>query len=162
MLHEIPDHKICPHCDTDKPASEYHRNAARKDGLTYVCADCIPAYEAKDKRPKRNLESIQKECEACLRLLPSRMFQYAQHTEDHLRSKCRTCSAYKLKKVPSQDEINRYELSLAKILNKAKEKYDLDSNRSELEQFVWKEMLKVGLLNEWNIPTWLHKTSIPE
>jgi hypothetical protein len=162
MQHDIPDNKVCPNCNVDKPASEYHRNGARKDGLTYVCAECIPIYEAKDKRPKRKLESIQKSCKKCGRLLAARQFQYAQNTEDHLRDSCRTCSAFKPKRVPSIEEINLYESTMGEIFGRAKALYDLEQNRSELEQYIYKEMLKANLISDWDPPVWVHKSSLPD
>lgn len=32
--------KYCKKCDTTKPVSEFHKNAARKDGLTLYCRQC--------------------------------------------------------------------------------------------------------------------------
>ena len=160
MQHEIPEHKVCPNCNIDKPSSEYHRNAARKDGLTYVCAECIPIYEAKEKRPKRKLSSLNKTCDKCGRSLTSRMFQYAQHTEDHLRPSCRTCSSFKPKRNPSMVEITTFEDQMQLIFSEAKSKFDPDKNRSELENFVWKRMLEDNLLETWSPPVWVHKSSV--
>ena len=33
--------KICNSCKTDKPVSEFYKDKARKDGLTYKCKLCI-------------------------------------------------------------------------------------------------------------------------
>lgn len=32
--------KICSHCNTEKPVSDFHKNAARPDGLQEICKDC--------------------------------------------------------------------------------------------------------------------------
>jgi hypothetical protein len=36
--------KICSHCKTEKPLTEYYRHKNTKDGLGYVCKDCRRQY----------------------------------------------------------------------------------------------------------------------
>ena len=36
--------KHCPRCETDRPAEEFGRNAAKDDGLAVYCRDCVGAY----------------------------------------------------------------------------------------------------------------------
>ena len=162
MQHEIPEFKTCPNCKTFKSSYEYYRNSSRKDGLTYVCISCVNDYAQKEKKPKKVLNDIQKVCVSCGRKLTSRMFVYSQKTSDHLNEKCRTCSAYRAKNIPSQQEINHYESSLREIINVGLSKFDSEKNRSELEQFVWQRLLSTGLLVKWKPPIWVHKTSLPE
>lgn len=162
MQHKIPDYKVCPNCLENKHSSLYHRNAARRDGLTYVCSDCIPEYEAKEKKSKKNLADIEKTCEKCNRLLNSRMFLYDQNTEDRLRNSCRTCYAYRLNGNPSDEEIVKYESTVSGFIAEGLSIYDIEKNRSEFEQFIWKKLLSSGLLVQWRPPVWIHKTSIPE
>jgi hypothetical protein len=162
MQHEIPESKLCPNCGIEKTADQFHRNAARHDGLTYVCAICINDYESKDKKPKRFLADIVKECSKCKRQLLSRMYVYSQNTEDHLKESCRTCSSYKKSTGPSDSEIEEYESFINNLLTESKSKFDLEKNRSEFEQYVWQNLLISGLLVKWKPPVWVHKTSIPE
>lgn len=35
-----PQYKVCPKCRIRKPRSKYHRDASKKDGLSYLCAQC--------------------------------------------------------------------------------------------------------------------------
>jgi len=162
MQHKIPEHKICPNCNIEKAADQFHRNAARRDGLTYVCSVCIYDYENKEKKPKRFLADIVKECVSCNRNLSSRMYTYSQNTEDHLKEVCRTCSSYRPKSKPSIEEIEEYEFLIKKIFKEAKSKFDLEKNRSEFEQYVWRNLLTSGMLVKWRVPIWVHKTSIPQ
>jgi|694.fasta_scaffold118549_3 hypothetical protein len=162
MQHKIPENKRCPECGIVKSSGEFHRNSARRDGLTYVCAECIPKYEARDKKPKKNLSNINKQCDKCNRVLPSRMYLYDQNTDDRLRSSCRTCSAYRGKSVPSPDEIREYETFIKKVSLNASKIYDIYKQRSELEHYVNVRLISSGLSKKWKPPVWVHKTSITE
>jgi hypothetical protein len=162
MQHNIPETKVCPECKVEKSSDQFHRNSARRDGLTYVCAECIPKYEAREKKPKKNLSNLNKQCDQCQRILSSRMFLYDQNTDDRLRSSCRTCCAYKGKTSPSLDEIFEYESFIKKVSLRGVQKYDAIKNRSEFEQYVWKSLSKSELGKKWKAPVWVHKTSIPE
>lgn len=161
MQHEIPEEKECPNCRTIKSSEEFHRNSARKDGLTYVCAECIPKYEARAKKAKKNLSNLEKTCSSCNRILSSRMYVYDQNTEDKLRNSCRTCSCFK-QGVPSPSEIEHYESSIKSFMIEGLKSLDIEKNRSEFEHFVWKKMIISGLSNKWKQPIWVHKTSISE
>jgi predicted RNA-binding Zn-ribbon protein involved in translation (DUF1610 family) len=162
MQHNIPDHKECPECGEIKSSSAFHRNAARRDGLTYVCADCIPIYESRQKKQKKNLSNIEKICNSCHRNLPSRMYLYDQNSDDRLRATCRTCSSYRDSTFPSLNEVISYEEKISLFINEASSRFDLERNRSEFEQFIWKRLLASGLLVKWRPPAWIHKTSIPD
>lgn len=50
--------KYCKKCDTTKPVSEFHKNAARKDGLTLYCRQCNnqKTKEWKEKNPDYHKE----------------------------------------------------------------------------------------------------------
>lgn len=161
MQHDIPEEKECPNCKVVKSSEEFHRNSARKDGLTYVCAECIPKYEARAKKAKKDLSNLEKTCLSCNRLLSSRMYVYDQNTKDKLRDTCRTCCCFK-KGTPSILEIEEYETLIKSFMKEALESLDIEKNRSEFEHFVWKKMLISGLLNKWKQPIWVHKTSISE
>jgi hypothetical protein len=162
MQHNIPDYKICPNCGENKSSSEYHRNAARRDGLTYVCSDCIPLYEAKEKKSKKDLSDIEKVCKDCGRNLPSRMYLYDQNSDDRLRASCRTCSCYRDSNPPTIEEVIAYEDEINSFIKNGLLKFDVERNRSEFEQFIWKKMLASGMLVKWRPPAWIHKTSIPD
>jgi len=162
MQHNTPENKVCPECKLRKPSSAFNLNSTRADGLTYVCAECIPKYEAREKKPKKNLSNLNKQCDKCNRVLSSRMYLYDQNTEDRLRSSCRTCCAYKGKSIPSAAEIFEYESFIKNVSKRGAQKYDTIKNRSEFEQYVWKSLSKSELGNKWKAPVWIHKTSIPE
>lgn len=36
----IPESKVCSSCREQKPHADFHRNKARKDGLSVICASC--------------------------------------------------------------------------------------------------------------------------
>jgi len=162
MQHEIPQTKLCPECKLIKPSGHFHRNSARRDGLTYVCAECIPKYEAREKKPKKDLSNLSKECDKCLRVLPSRMYVYDQNTDDRLRTSCRTCCAYRGKSIPSADEIREYETFIKKVSINGAEKFDIVKQRSQFEHYIYIRMISSGLLKKWKPPIWVHKTSIME
>lgn len=162
MQHSIPDNKECPECGEVKSASAFHRNAARRDGLTYVCAECIPAYESRQKKQKKDLSNLEKICNSCHRNLPSRMYLYDQNSDDRLRATCRTCSCYRDSNPPSIDEVLNYEEEIKDFIKQGSSRFHLEMNRSEFEQFIWKKMLASGLLVKWRPPAWIHKTSIPD
>ena len=155
MQHDIPESKKCPECGEIKQSSEFHRNAARRDGLTYVCAECIPTYEAREKKQKKDLSDIEKICSSCGRNLTSRMYLYDQNSDDRLRASCRTCSCFRGSEKPSLYEVLSF-------INDGLSRFNLEMNRSEFEQFIWKKMLASGLLVKWRPPAWIHKTSIPD
>ena len=48
--------KVCSACNINKPLSEFYKDKAKKDGLTYKCKECMKTYDAKHK--KENKESI--------------------------------------------------------------------------------------------------------
>ncbi len=39
-MSETVSSKVCSQCKTDKPASEFRKQASNKDGLKYVCKSC--------------------------------------------------------------------------------------------------------------------------
>jgi|GEM_PF-2801109 len=163
MQHNTPDEKLCPECGTIKASAEFNLNSARADGLTYVCAACIPSYELRDgKKEKRSLNHLSKKCGSCERILPSRMYLYDQNSEDKLRAKCRTCCAFKGRDIPKIDQIENYEFFVRSVSVKACERFNVDSERSQLEQFVYQQLQISGLSEQWKPPIWVHKTSIPE
>lgn len=45
-LPEAPTHKTCSHCRTEKPASEFYKNAGRPDWLSIYCKVCHSAKES--------------------------------------------------------------------------------------------------------------------
>ena len=48
--------KVCNTCNINKPLSEFYKDKASKDELTYRCKECVKTYDAKYK--KENKESI--------------------------------------------------------------------------------------------------------
>ena len=162
MQHNTPENKLCPECKLTKPSSAFNLNSARADGLTYVCAECIPKYEARDKRNKKVLANLSKQCSSCSRVLSSRMYLYDQNSEDKLRSKCRTCCCFKGQNIPSDQQIQEYEFFIKQTCQNAYEIFNLDKERSQFEQYIYQQLNISGLLKQWKPPIWVHKTSIPE
>jgi hypothetical protein len=65
--------------------------------------------------------------------------------------------------MPTVDQVIAFEEAMDDIIAEAKTKVtDLELQRSEFEQVVYKLMLGRGLLARWKPPVWIHKTSIPE
>ena len=48
------DEKHCPHCDTDKPVSEFHKHP--RDGIQSYCKDCQRVLERSNKRRKQKMK----------------------------------------------------------------------------------------------------------
>jgi hypothetical protein len=166
MQHKTPESKVCPQCKIEKPSSEFNLNSARADGLTYVCAKCIPAYEAKEKKHKTVLQNLTKKCVFCGRTLPARMYLYDQNSKDKLRSKCRTCSCYKGKNSARSEsymiELKQYENFIKKTSLHGASKFNTEKQRSRFEEYVYQQMNIADMLGTWKPPVWIHKTSIPE
>lgn len=163
MQHDIPDHKVCPRCNEDKPSTEYYVNSSRTDGLTYYCKICVVAY-AKEPRKgtRKNIAASKKQCCNCKRVLPAAAFTYSQQTTDRLRPDCRSCRMYR-KKNPTLDQVLELENEMYHIYRAGSIQVgDIDHHRSEFEQFVYKQMLIRGLLDDWKPPIWIHASSIPE
>jgi hypothetical protein len=49
-------HKVCNGCHTSKPASDFHKDKSRPDGLTYLCFECRNQKHKSRYKPKPGLK----------------------------------------------------------------------------------------------------------
>lgn len=171
MIVAVPDSKTCPACSEDKPASAFHRDRQRPDGLTFYCASCVKRMREEPKRQRRDLANSTKQCAQCHRILKGVMF-VAAATGDGLEARCRTCKSWRSRLPAPVDEVVTHEREMAEIFSVAMAEVRLRyhckvedvkrDHRSEFEQTVWSLMYRGQLLERWKPPVWLHSSSIPE
>jgi len=101
---ERPTKKRCIACHRILPASSFHSNKRKKDGLTSKCKDCeektmrrnIVHWQAERRNQKEDtfslFPSFEKKCVTCHRLLPMSEFYAVSRRKDGLSSYCMECS----------------------------------------------------------------------
>lgn len=110
---------------------------------------------------KQSLKGITKECKNCLRILSGRRFVYNQHSPDKFRDYCRTCDSYRPKGYPTLAAVVQFENQMQEIIAEGKALVgDPLRYRIKFESYVYSEMNRLGLLDTWKPPVWIHKTSI--
>lgn len=88
----IPAAKVCPMCDKDKPASEFHSNRARKDGLETYCKACRAARAAAYRKANFNVVFPEKKvCPRCGEEKPASEFYSDKSKRGGLSSHCKAC-----------------------------------------------------------------------
>lgn len=171
MIQDVPVEKECPLCLEVKLASEFYRDASRRDGLKFCCIGCSADY--KPKKSRLNYEGYTKLCGVCSRELEAKFYMHSHGADqDNLEKKCRTCRSWKQRKTPpSVEEVMAYETQLDNSICDAVElltkRYDqsveevLEQHRSELEQIIQVSLERQGLAEQWKLPLWIHATSDP-
>lgn len=152
--------KLCRKCGREKEPSDFFADHSTSDKLSSSCKTCLQP--PKPKRVRRRLLGTEKQCSNCARMLPSGAFTYADYNPDGLQKECRTCKQYRQGE-PTLSQVVAFEAQLAEIYAEGKRLLrNVELHRSQFEQFVYQEMRRRGLLEDWQPPSWIHKTSIPE
>jgi len=83
--------KICPQCKEDKLASEYYKNANRKDNLNNICKSCSKEMDKKViNLPKIDVES--KKCSTCNEVKNIEDFHKRNKSFDGYNGVCKICT----------------------------------------------------------------------
>ena len=88
----MTDRKTCTVCKEDKPITEYHRQAASKDGFHPHCKTC--SYEKKRalrKRAALNAKATLRICKICKVEKPLEQFRQEGDSYVYRRHECRAC-----------------------------------------------------------------------
>jgi len=110
---------------------------------------------------KQSLKGVNKQCLNCERYLSGRCFVYNQHSPDKFRDYCRTCDSYRPTGYPTLNAVLDFEQQMQEIIEAGKHLVDDPlRERIKFESFVFSEMNRLGLLDTWKPPVWLHKTSV--
>ena len=81
--------KKCSKCKETKPASEFHKDNSKKDGLYYCCKKC----NQKNHLSKNYDVSVtEKKCYTCKKTLPANSFTIKRASTDGLHSYCKKCN----------------------------------------------------------------------
>lgn len=89
--------KKCSACGLEKSNEDYHRNAARPDGLASICRDCQRERDAarREKYLTRKDDEIefpeQQRCGECGEVKPASAFSRNRGKKSGLSNSCRSC-----------------------------------------------------------------------
>lgn len=101
---ESPDGKTCPDCGFRKPRSEFRRNKARPDGLSFYCTECFSerdkaGYRKRQEQKGRTVRERvvapagHKWCPGCQTIKPYSEWSRKRVSNDGLASYCKACQA---------------------------------------------------------------------
>ncbi|BDA42149.1 hypothetical protein COCOBI_03-0340 [Coccomyxa sp. Obi] len=88
--------KNCGGCKQTKPASEFHADRKRTDGLQTQCKDCTSALHKRWRDERRREDrpvAESKTCKACEETKPADEFYRDARAADGLQSRCRQCTS---------------------------------------------------------------------
>lgn len=93
----MSDTKICSSCGKSLPRDQYHRNAARPDGLASICRTCQKERDSKRREAylARTDDEIEtpatQRCGECGEVKPAAAFSRNRGKRNGLSNSCRTC-----------------------------------------------------------------------
>lgn len=93
MTAPVVAEKACTKCGEVKPADQFYRRAASRDGLSYFCRACHQSYY-KGKRPRESFVPLpggEKRCRACEQMVKAEDFYSHRFNADGLQSRCKAC-----------------------------------------------------------------------
>jgi hypothetical protein len=82
----VPDKKVCEHCKSEKPESEFFRNSYRLDGLSQLCKECLRKISL-----SRIVHKDFMTCSRCNQVLPANKFAKSEWHKHGRRSVCNEC-----------------------------------------------------------------------
>lgn len=96
--------KVCPDCGIEKPISEFRRNKARPDGLSFYCKECFSfrdkaGYRKREEKKGRKVrERVAtadgfKWCPGCETVKPHSEWSRNRASKDGIASYCKVCMA---------------------------------------------------------------------
>lgn len=103
-ISDSPESKTCPDCGVTKPASEFRRNTARPDGLSFYCRECFSsrdkagyrrrqARKGKTVRERVPVPDGHKRCPTCGEIKPLSEWPRNRQSRDGYGSYCKACKS---------------------------------------------------------------------
>lgn len=98
----FPNRKVCPDCGIEKPRSEFRRNKARPDGLSFYCKKCFAQRDKEGyrKRQEKKGRTVRqhvavphgfKRCPGCETIKPHEEWSRNRGSKDGYASYCKAC-----------------------------------------------------------------------
>lgn len=127
--------KTCNRCEVEKPASEYHKDRGKPDGLYGICKPC-----------RKDLSTLSrpsfKKCTGCSETKPADAFHRSAKDADGLKSRCKACRAGEKRDYEREKARSRYYANRTEMLRK-NTKYR-EANRERLNEYsrLWSRTIK--------------------
>jgi hypothetical protein len=100
---DIPNVKLCPGCNIEKPSIGFNKAKRNKDGLADCCKDC-GSYRNKRCREENSAREVIiipefKRCNMCKITLSGSLFSKAKRNKSGLSDYCKKCNSVRHKKL---------------------------------------------------------------